>query len=247
MSADRRSARSSSPASCSSSATTSISTLRSRDSLGGIDWTRYTHIVFPAGDYEEYEPEFADRLRLWVAEGGTAIGMRSAAPWLRATTIDWVDPESEEALAAAEETEDEEDKEEVGRLSYSEKDDFEAQKVIGGAIFSADLDISHPLGFGYTERAIYLHKNVEEPMLPTDNPFGTVIAYTDEPVFSGFVSDENSEALAGTPALIAERSGEGIIILFADNPNFRGYWYGTNKLFLNAVFFSTAFDAPVKD
>ena len=25
---------------------------------------------------------------------------------------------------------------------------------------------------------------------------------------------------------------------------FRGYWYGTNKLFLNAPFFSKAFDAP---
>jgi len=222
-------------------------TLRSRDSLAAIDWDRYTHIVFPSGEYEDYEPEFADRLRLWVAEGGTAIGMRSAVPWLRATTLDWVDPESEEALEAAEEPDDEEEKEDVGRLSYSEKDDFEANKVIGGAIFAADLDVSHPLGFGYADRGIFLHKNVKEPMLPTENPFGTVIAYTDEPVFSGFVSDENSEALAGTPALIAERSGEGIIILFADNPNFRGYWYGTNKLFLNAVFFSTVFDAPVKD
>lgn len=228
-------------------------TLRSRDSLGGIDWNLYTHIVFPSGDYEEYEPEFAGRLRLWVAEGGTAIGMRDAAPWLRATTLDWVDPESDEALAAAEEAEPEEEEseedesEDVGRLSYSDKDEFEANKVIGGAIFAADLDVSHPLGFGYADRGIFLHKNVEEPMLPTENPFGTVIAYTDEPVFSGFVSDENRDELAGTPALIAERSGNGSIILFADNPNFRGYWYGNNKLFLNAVFFSTVFDAPEED
>jgi hypothetical protein len=49
-------------------------------------------------------------------------------------------------------------------------------------------------------------------------------------------------ALAGTPSLIAERSGEGSIILFADNPNFRGYWYGTNKLFLNAPFISKLFE-----
>ncbi len=221
-------------------------TLRSRDSLGGVDWDRYSHIIFPSGEYEDYEPEFADRLRLWIAEGGTAIAMRNAAPWLRATTLDWVDPESEEAQAAGQPA-DEEETDVVERMPYSEKDDFEAQKVVGGAVFSADLDISHPLGFGYAKRGIYLHKNVEAPLLPTDNPFGTIVAYTDEPVYSGFVSDENSEALAGTPALIAERSGKGIIILFADNPNFRGYWYGTNKLFLNAVFFSTVFDAPVKD
>jgi hypothetical protein len=156
---------------------------------------------------------------------------------LRAATLDWIEPESEEALAAAvsESSDEEEETEEPGRLSYSDKDDFEAQKVIGGAIFAGDLDISHPLGFGYASRAIFLHKNVEEPLLPTENPFGTVIAYTDEPVFSGFVSDVNRDALAGTPSLIAERSDEGSVILFADNPNFRGYWYGTNKLFMNAV------------
>ena len=104
--------------------------------------------------------------------------------------------------------------------------------------------MTHPLGFGYPGRDIFLHKNVEEPFLPTENPFATVIAYGDDPVFSGFVSDENAEALAGTPALIAERSGDGSIILIADNPNFRGYWYGTNKLFLNAIFFSKVFAAP---
>jgi hypothetical protein len=116
--------------------------------------------------------------------------------------------------------------------------------VIGGAIFAADLDNTHPLGFGFRKRSIFVHKNVEEPMLPTENPFATVIAYTDDPVYSGFVSAENREALAGTPSLIAERAGEGSVILFADNPNFRGYWYGTNKLFMNAVFFSKIFEAP---
>ena len=217
-------------------------TLRRRDKLDGIDWDRYTHIIFPSGKYEDYLPEYAERLRLWVAEGGTVIGMREAAPWLRAMTLDWADPETGTAPESGPAGDAEPDVAE--RLAYSAKDDFEANKVIGGAIFRADLDVTHPLGFGYRGRDIYLHKNVEEPFLPTENPFGTVIAYGDDPVFSGFVSDENAEALAGTPALIAERSGDGSIILFADNPNFRGYWYGTNKLFLNAIFFSKVFVAP---
>ena len=228
-------------------------TLRPRDALGGIEWDRYTHIIFPAGDYEEFEPEWTGRLRAWVAEGGTVIGMRDATAWVRANTIDWIDPEDLEAVeaAAAEAKNDQQQEQEeagdVARRPYSDKDDFEAEKVIGGAIFAADLDTSHPLGFGYTDNAIFLHKNVEEPMAATANPFGTVIAYTDDPVYSGYVSDENRDELAGTPALIAERSGAGSVILFADNPNFRGYWYGTNKLFLNALFFSTMFEAPAED
>ncbi|MEL7447830.1 MAG: M14 family zinc carboxypeptidase [Pseudomonadota bacterium] len=227
-------------------------TLRARDDLGGIEWERYTHIVFPSGDYDGFEPEWADRMRTWVDEGGTVIGMRESVSWVRSNTIDWIDPTDLEAVEAAkaeaeEKAAEEEEAEESERLAYEDKADFEAERVIGGAIFAADLDNSHPLGFGYADRAIFLHKNVEDPMETTENPFGTVIAYTDDPVYSGYVSEENSDELAGTPALIAERSGDGSVILFADNPNFRGYWYGTNKLFLNALFFSTAFDAPQED
>ena len=29
----------------------------------------------------------------------------------------------------------------------------------------------------------------------------------------------------------------GRIISLVDNPNFRAFWYGTNKLFLNSIFF----------
>ena len=223
-------------------------TLRDRDRLADIKWNDYTHIIFTHGEYEDYEPEFADRLRLWVAEGGTLIGMRNAGPWVRATTLDWVDPESEEGLVALPaETEEEEEEEPTGRLPYDDKASHEAHEIVGGAIFSADLDNTHPLGFGYENRNIFLHKNIKEPMAPTDNPWATVIAYDEQPVYSGFVSAKNEAALAGTAALIAERSGAGTIILFADNPNFRGYWYATNKLFLNTLFFSKAFDAPAEE
>jgi len=223
-------------------------TLRHRDRLGDIEWSKYTHIIFPAGEYEEYEPAFADRLRLWVAEGGTLIGMRNAAPWVRANTLDWIDPESIDAQqAVAEGVEEEEEDKPVTRLPYADKNRTEADEVVGGAIFSADLDNTHPLGFGYDRRAIFLHKNFEEPMEPTDNPWGAVITYDEQPVYSGFVSQDNEEALGGTVALIAERAGKGTVVLFADNPNFRGYWYGTNKLFLNALFFSKAFDAPAEE
>ena len=43
---------------------------------------------------------------------------------------------------------------------------------------------------------------------------------------------------------IAERHGSGSVIAFADNPNFRAYFFGTNKLFMNSLFFSLAFDRP---
>ena len=226
-------------------------TLRPREDLADIKWDRYSHIVIPSGDFDEYEADFAERMRQWINEGGTVIGFRDAAAWLRATTLDWVDPESEEAVVAQEieqsDEEDEEENEPVERTAYAEKEDKEAIDIIGGAIFSADLDNTHPIGFGYLERPIFLHKNTKDPFTPTENPYSVVIEYDDDPVASGYVSDKNAQALAGTAALIAERVGDGSVILFADNPNFRGYWFGTNKLFLNSVFFSRVFDAPAEE
>jgi len=78
------------------------------------------------------------------------------------------------------------------------------------------------------------------------NPFATVISYQTPPVLSGFASEENQTAIEGTAALIAERMGGGSVILFADDPNFRATWFGTNKLFLNALFYSKAFQPPTE-
>ena len=50
--------------------------------------------------------------------------------------------------------------------------------------------------------------------------------------------------LKGAASLIVSGSGSGRVVLFADNPNFRGTWYGTNKLFLNAIFFGANISVP---
>ena len=45
----------------------------------------------------------------------------------------------------------------------------------------------------------------------------------------------NHKKLKSTVSLLVSKIGEGRAIMFADNPNFRGAWYGTNRLFLNAI------------
>jgi hypothetical protein len=32
--------------------------------------------------------------------------------------------------------------------------------------------------------------------------------------------------------------GKGKVTVFTDNTNFRAFWYGTNKLMMNAIFFA---------
>lgn len=232
-------------------------TLRDRGRLDSLDWSTYTHVIFPGGEYEEYAPDYLDGLRRWVEHGGTVIGIRQASQWLRDNVLDYIEPvdgdavgsiASSEAIPGSEplQAEESEEMEEPNRLDYAAKENREAADVIAGAIFSGDLDISHPLGFGYDRRDIAMHKNTVEVMVRPDNPYATVIAYGKQPLLSGYASTTNQDALAGTAALIADRHGDGSVILFADDPNFRGIWYGTNKLFMNSLFFSKIFQPQVE-
>ncbi|MEJ2081520.1 MAG: hypothetical protein P8Y94_04955 [Acidobacteriota bacterium] len=58
---------------------------------------------------------------------------------------------------------------------------------------------------------------------------------------SGYVPEGMLSELKGSAAIIARRVGRGHVVLFADDPNFRAFWYGTSAVFYNAVFFGRSF------
>ncbi len=109
---------------------------------------------------------------------------------------------------------------------------------------AGDLDITHPIGYGISNRQIASHRNTLIAFDPPENPWATVIKIPDQPLLSGYASDRNQADLAGKAMAIAERHGQGSVILFSDNPNFRAYFFGTNKLFMNSLFFSKGFRRP---
>ncbi len=207
-------------------------TMMDQTDLGSIDWARYSHIIFPGGSGVGLDEQDTERLKQWVEEGGSLIGMRQGALWINQTILNPVNSTDEEA-----------DKEEIDRKVYGGKDSDEAIGLISGTIFRGDLDITHPIGFGYPDRELAVHRDTNILFERPENPYATVFQYDEnDPLLSGYASRENRDKLAGTAGIIAERKGSGSIILYADNMNFRGIWYGTNKLFLNSLFFSKAFD-----
>ena len=52
---------------------------------------------------------------------------------------------------------------------------------------------------------------------------------------SGLVWPEASQRIANSAYLTRERVGNGQVILFSGEPNFRGATLGTNRLWLNAI------------
>jgi len=43
--------------------------------------------------------------------------------------------------------------------------------------------------------------------------------------------------------VVAHRVGDGQVIGFVDNLNFRGYWYGSSKVFANAIYLTDLIQA----
>ncbi len=74
-------------------------------------------------------------------------------------------------------------------------------------------------------------------MKPDSTSYNNPIKYTKAPLLSGYISKPNLKELANSVPLQIKKLGKGKVVAFTDNTNFRAFWYGTNKLLMNAVFF----------
>ena len=68
------------------------------------------------------------------------------------------------------------------------------------------------------------------------------MVYEEAPLLSGYISEENLESLSNSAGIVVTSQGGGKVINMAQNPNFRAFWYGTNKIMANAIFFGNIID-----
>ncbi|SMO46398.1 M14 family zinc carboxypeptidase [Fodinibius sediminis] len=205
-------------------------TLLPGNRIARADLSRYNVMVMVNGRYDGLANESVEELRRWVQNGGTLITTKYANNWAR-----------EQGLAHIKFVESEADtlegSKEVKPKAYADMNKSRGAQYIGGSIFHAILDLTHPLGYGYNDNDLTVFRNSTLFMKKAENPYATPLYYTDEPLASGYISDDNLKQLSGTAAIVVSDTGSGRVISMTDNPNFRAFWYGTNKLFLNAVFF----------
>lgn len=218
-------------------------TLRRKDDLSGLDWDRYTHLIVVGGNAELSESA-TTRVNQWIREqGGTLIATRQGAYWAQEAFLGLERSQEDEAAP-----EDVVDQTRYVRRDFAEMNVLDAEHVIGGALFETDLDISHPLGFGFLDRSLAVNRNTTATLVrPEGDPYAVVAEYTAEPLLSGYASDRRVGEIAGTPAVVAQRHGRGAVILMADNPVFRGTFAGSERLLLNAIFLSGLIDRPFGD
>jgi hypothetical protein len=198
-------------------------TLLDVSNVAGADLKRYTTLVMPGGRYAGLPEPAKEKLKQWVTAGGTLIVQSTACQWLADTQ--WI-PLKLRSRA----------KPPTARRPYAAAGDDAALQQIAGAAFRVLVDTTHPLGYGLPD-SLAVFRDHTTMLEPAENAYATPLIYAPQPLLSGYTSRENQERLAGSASAIALELGSGRVLVLTDNPNFRAFWLGTNRLFLNAVFY----------
>ncbi|MEX2349346.1 MAG: M14 family zinc carboxypeptidase [Flavobacteriaceae bacterium] len=192
-------------------------------SFDRTDLSSYTHIILPNSWGSALDKSDTKKMKEWIKSGGILIGYKNAAQW--ANTNELVKLKFAET------------KDTATNVSFEERRDYYGAKGIGGAIFETNIDRSHPVAFGYKNNTLPVFKNSTLIMEADEQSFNNPIQFTASPLLSGYIHKSTLEELENSSAFKAQGFGRGKVILFTENTNFRAFWFGTNKLLMNAIFF----------
>jgi hypothetical protein len=202
--------------------------------FGAIDLTRYSHIVLPDGNYNTWSDSDVSKLKAWVQQGGVLWGHKRAAMWLAERKIlqadTWSAAEMYSLISA-------------DNLHYADQEELAGKRRLAGAIYQAQLDLSHPLAFGFTRSDLPVFKNSVLLLKPSEQPFINVALYSEAPQLAGFTAAEYVPRISQSAAVMAHNVGRGKVIAMTDNPVFRGYFFGSSRLLINTLYLGHSFDA----
>lgn len=201
-------------------------TLVEIERFNGLNLQGYNVIILPEGSYNNMDKAAQDKLRNWISNGGTVVALEGAGKMLSNAGITRTLYRNAESKTDSN-----------ALYPYYLRTDETRAKEMPGSIFEARIDPSHPLCYGYRTPYISIFKANTLFMDQNNNPYDSPVLLTDNPLQSGYLYREYNDKLRGSAMVNVENIGRGKAITFSDNTNFRAFWLGTMKLFMNALFF----------
>ena len=195
--------------------------------FNGMELQRYNTIIMPGGSYNAISETANNRLQEWIRNGGNIIAMRTANNWLvnqKIINLNFIRVTSDEI---------------PDNIPYYLSREYRGARNIPGSIFELKIDISHPIAYGYKRDHLPVFKSGSMIVEKSKNPFANPLYFSENPFLSGYVHKSFLDPIKGSSSVVISSPGRGNVITFVDNPNFRAFWYGTNKLFMNALFFGS--------
>ncbi len=185
----------------------------------------YSTIIMPSS--RGLNSKNSDKIKKWVENGGTLIAYKNSLKWVEKSNLVKYNFKETERTAK--------------NISFEQKSNYFGSQAIGGAIFEVNIDRTHPINFGYKNKSISIFRNSTLFIEADKDSYNNPIIYSEKPLLSGYISEENLNNLKSTVPLKINKLNKGKIISITDNTNFRAFWYGTNKLLVNAIYFSDQF------
>lgn len=176
-----------------------------------------TTLIVPEGEYT-----FLDNanLKQWIEKGGNLVVIGSASENFLNNDFYGLKVKDADTIKSEK------------KVFFGDSERNQLCNIVNGAIYPCDLDVSHPLSFGYSEYYT-LRMNSNACQLEE----GSVFKLKKDAVpVSGFVGSK--VAKKQTEALIAgvHSIGSGSVVYLLENPLFRGFWENGKLLLVNAIF-----------
>jgi hypothetical protein len=191
----------------------------SPDDFRRAELARYTAVVVPEGGVK---PELREHLKKFAEDGGVVVAFGSAAFQLL--------PEGAKKESTAAEPKASPEK---APRWIEEREESERRRQQPGSVFRLELDPAHPLNFGARSEIAAFKEGTRA--FDTAIPGLHVALFKEAREISGYVAPEDAQKLMGRSYATVVPIGDGAIVGFADDPNFRGAWRATTRLFMNAV------------
>jgi hypothetical protein len=186
-------------------------------------------------DKWEVESEPVDR---WLRAGGTLVAIGSAVPQLLSGLLDDLKVEmiSDLARLQADSSETKGDPAVANSDSKPYIPPDRRPDRTPGAILQLELEGHHPFTVGCSS-PLYAPV-LSDRLLRASAESPGVARYGQSPRVAGFMWPRMEKAVPGMSYLVHERLGAGHVVLFAEDPAFRGAWEGLDRLLLHALIFS---------
>jgi hypothetical protein len=206
-------------------------TLISASSISSSDLNEFSILFVPEGYYESNSS-----INSWIEDGGKVIAFGSSieslgvSVGLSAVTKEEEEESSEEEEGKASKSK----KEKKEEITYSDAERSGLSTNIIGAIYRCKLDQTHPLCYGVEN--YYTLRQSSDSYNKLENGFSPVSIAQSSDHLNGFVGYKAKPLQANSMVAGIQSKGSGQIILFTDNPIFRGFWENGKMLVANAIY-----------
>ena len=219
-----------------------VTTVRN-SSMGRIDLSQFDVIVLPSGNYN-YSADQVRRLREWIQRGGTLVTMAESTRWATRENVgllsSWTLLADGSANVGGSDDKKTPPKIDPETFDYEAaiQPDRETNAGTAGAVVRVALDKEHWLTAGLDEEIAVLvdGSRVFHPLkLDTGTNVAIYVKERDRLVAGGLVWPEVKTLMSQKAYLMHQPLGQGHVIAFAEDPNYRAFTEASQLLFINAV------------